>query len=457
MSTGTMKKSHSQWSSRMGFMLAAAGSAVGLGNIWKFPYMAGEMGGSAFVLTYLLFMFIIGLPILVLEWLIGRRGQKNPIHTMQDVAVSEGRSKLWGWVGIIGVLGSFLILSFYSVIGGWATDYIVLAAQGAFEGANGGITENLFTNFLGDVNSLLIWHTVFMFATAFIVALGVGAGLERGCKIMMPGLGILLLVLVGYAAYASGSSFWKACDFLFTPNWSALNGTAILAALGHAFFSLSLGMGIMMAYGSYLGKDVNLLSTARTVVILDVVVAVLSGLAIFPLVFANDLQPGSGPGLIFVTLPIAFGNMAGGSILGILFFIFLTFAALTSSISLLEPTVELLEEKTHMGRKTATIVTSVIIWALGIACILSFNKWADVTLFDKNIFDLLDYLTSKIMLPVTGLGTIIFAAWMMNQKRIREELNLNAFWFNIWTILTRFIIPVAIIAILVFGFFPEGK
>ncbi|OCG03274.1 transporter [Gilliamella sp. wkB112] len=446
-----MKKSHSQWSSRMGFMLAAAGSAVGLGNIWKFPYMAGQMGGSAFVLTYLLFMFMIGLPILVLEWLIGRRGQKNPIHTMEDVAVAEGHSKSWRWVGIIGVLGSFLILSFYSVIGGWATDYIFLAAQGTFEGVNGEVTGQIFTDFLGNVNHLLTWHTVFMFATAFIVALGVGAGLERACKVMMPGLGILLLILVGYAAYVSGPSFGQAFRFLFTPDFSAIGGTAMLAALGHAFFSLSLGMGIMMAYGSYLGKDVNLLSTARTVVIMDVIVAMLSGLAIFPLVFANGLEPGSGPGLIFVTLPIAFGNMAGGTILGVLFFIFLTFAALTSSISLLEPTVELLEEKTRMGRKTATTVSSLFIWALGIACILAFNEWADIKLFNKNIFDLLDYLTSKIMLPITGLGTVIFGAWMMKQDLIRKELNLGPFWFSIWTLLTRFIIPVAIVIILVFG------
>ena len=440
----------------MGFMLAAAGSAVGLGNIWKFPYMAGEMGGSAFVLTYLIFMFVIGLPILVMEWLIGRRGQKNPIHTMEDVAASEGRSRSWRWVGIIGVLGSFLILSFYSVIGGWATDYIFLAGKGVFLNANGEITGQIFTDFLGNVNHLLTWHTVFMAATAFIVAMGVGAGLERACKVMMPGLGILLLILVAYAAYVSGPAFGESFKFLFTPNWSAINGTAVLAALGHAFFSLSLGMGIMMAYGSYLGKDVNLLSTARTVVILDVLVAMLSGLAIFPLVFANGLQPGSGPGLIFVTLPIAFGNMAGGTILGVLFFIFLTFAALTSSISLLEPTVELLEEKTPLGRKAATIVSSVIIWALGIACLLAFNEWADVKLFNKNIFDLLDYLTSKIMLPVTGLGTILFGGWMMKQTLIKQELNLSPTWFTVWTFLTRFIIPIAVILILVYGFMPES-
>jgi neurotransmitter:Na+ symporter, NSS family len=452
MSGGTKKKSHSQWSSRMGFMLAAAGSAVGLGNIWKFPYMAGQMGGSAFVLTYLICMFIIGLPILVAEWLIGRRGQKNPIHTMEDVAAAEGRSKSWRWVGIIGVLGSFLILSFYSVIGGWATDYIFLAGNGTFKGLHGDGTSLVFQQFLGSVNHLLTWHTVFMLATGLIVAMGVGAGLERSCKIMMPGLGVLLIGLVIYAGVVSGSSFGKAFAFLFTPDWSAITGKAVLAALGHAFFSLSLGMGIMMAYGSYLGKDVNLISTARTVVILDVIVAVLSGMAIFPLVFANGLQPAEGPGLIFVTLPIAFGNMSGGTIIGILFFIFLTFAALTSSISLLEPTVELLEEKTHLGRKSATLVSSVVIWALGIACLLSFNAWQDVTIFGKNIFDFLDYVTSKLMLPLTGLGTIIFAGWMMQQETIRQELNLSPAIFACWKFLCRIVIPVAVIAILIYGF-----
>lgn len=436
----------------MGFMLAAAGSAVGLGNIWKFPYMAGQMGGSVFVLTYLVCMFVIGLPILVTEWLIGRRGQKNPIHTMEDVAKAEGRSANWRWVGIIGVLGSFLILSFYSVIGGWATDYIFLAGKGTFLGMNGEGTNRIFSEFLGSVNHLLIWHTVFMFATAVIVAMGVSGGLERSCKIMMPGLGLLLIGLVAYAAVVSGPAFGQAFSFLFTPNWSALTGEAVLAALGHAFFSLSLGMGIMMAYGSYLGKDVNLISTARTVVILDVIVAILSGLAIFPLVFANGLQPGKGAGLIFVTLPIAFGNMTGGTILGVLFFIFLTFAALTSSISLLEPTVELLEEKTPLGRKSATLLSSVVIWALGVACVLSFNEWQNVTLFGKNIFDLLDYLTSKLMLPLTGLGTIIFAGWMMHQETIRRELNLSPALFAGWKFLCRIVIPIAVIFILIYGF-----
>ena len=337
----TQKQSHAQWGSRMGFVLAATGSAVGLGNIWKFPYMTGVSGGSAFVLTYLLCIALIGLPILVAEWLIGRRGQKNPIHAMEDVAAQNKRAKAWGIIGMVGVLGSFLILSFYSVIGGWAVDYIFMTGSGTFAGLDGDGTGKIFTSFLGNHEQLLVWHTVFMALTISIVAMGVAGGLERASKLMMPGLAIVLLILVAYGMFATGA-FGRALSFLFTPDWSKINGSVLLAALGHAFFTLSLGMGIMMSYGSYLGQEVNLLKTARTVVILDTVIALFAGMAIFPLVFANNLEPAAGPGLIFVTLPIAFGNMTGGTLLGVLFFILLTFAALTSSISLLEPTVELL-------------------------------------------------------------------------------------------------------------------
>ena len=338
------KSSHAQWGSRVGFILAATGSAVGLGNIWKFPYMTGQSGGSAFVLTYLLCIAFIGLPILVAEWLIGRRGQKNPIHAMEDVAQQNRRSKAWKLVGVSGVLGSFLILSFYSVIGGCAVDYLFITASGAFNGMHGQATASMFTGFLGHPRQPLTSHSIFMLLSVVIVALGVSGGIERASKLMMPALALVLLVLVAYGAFFT-KSFGAAAAYLFSPNWSAINGTVILAALGHAFFTLSLGMGIMMAYGSYLGQEVNLIKTARTVVILDTVIALFAGLAIFPLVFAHHLEPSSGPGLIFITLPIAFGNMTGGTLLGVLFFILLTFAALTSSISLLEPTVELLEEK----------------------------------------------------------------------------------------------------------------
>ena len=444
----TQKQSHAQWGSRMGFVLAATGSAVGLGNIWKFPYMTGVSGGSAFVLTYLLCIALIGLPILVAEWLIGRRGQKNPIHAMEDVAAQNQRAKAWSIIGMVGVLGSFLILSFYSVIGGWAVDYIFMTGSGTFAGLDGDGTGKIFTSFLGNHEQLLVWHTVFMALTISIVAMGVAGGLERASKLMMPGLAIVLLILVAYGMFATGA-FGRALSFLFTPDWSKINGSVLLAALGHAFFTLSLGMGIMMSYGSYLGQEVNLLKTARTVVILDTVIALFAGMAIFPLVFANNLEPAAGPGLIFVTLPIAFGNMTGGTLLGVLFFILLTFAALTSSISLLEPTVELLEEKTPLGRKGATLVAGAAIWALGIACLLSFNLWSEFTILGNNIFDFLDKLTSKFMLPLTGLGTIIFAAWFMNQESIRKELGLQGGAYMLWHIISRFVAPIGVIIVFV--------
>ena len=443
----TTKASHGQWSSRFGFILAATGSAVGLGNIWKFPYMTGVSGGSAFVLTYLLCIALIGVPILVMEWLIGRRAQKNPIQAMEHVALQEGRSRHWKWLGLVGILGAFLILSFYSVIGGWALDYLFRTGSGTFQGMNGEQTGAVFNGFLGDAGSLLLWHTVFMGLTMAIVAMGVTGGLERASRIMMPGLVLVLLILVGYGVTTGAAG--RAAEFLFTPNWSAINGQVVLAALGHAFFTLSLGMGIMTAYGAYLGQDVNLLGTARTVVLLDTTIALMAGMAIFPLVFSHHLEPSAGPGLIFVTLPIAFGNMTGGTVLGALFFILLSFAALTSSMSLLEPVVALLEEKTPLGRKSATLVAGSVIWLLGVASLLSFNHWSDIQIMGNNIFDFLDKLTSKFMLPLTGLGIIIFAGWFMNQDSIRRELGLEGMGYTIWRIVSRFVAPLAVIAVFI--------
>lgn len=443
-----MTSTHAQWGSRLGFILAATGSAVGLGNIWKFPYMTGVSGGSAFVITYLLCIALIGVPILVMEWLIGRRAQKNPIQAMEHVAVSENRSRGWKWLGISGVLGAFLILSFYSVIGGWALDYLLLTGSGTFSGMTGKETGAVFEGFLANSNSLLVWHTVFMALTMGIVAMGVTSGLERASKIMMPALVVVLLILVANGIFAT-DSFGRTLQFLFTPDWSAVNGNVVLAALGHAFFTLSLGMGIMTAYGAYLGKDVNLLGAARTVVLLDTLIALMAGLAIFPLVFSHGLEPSSGPGLIFVTLPIAFGNMPAGTLLGTLFFILLTFAALTSSMSLLEPVVALLEEKTPLGRKSATLLAGSVIWLLGVASLLSFNHWSDVQIMGNNIFDFLDKLTSKFMLPLTGLGIIIFAGWFMNQESIRKELGLEGTGYTIWSVVSRFVAPLGVIAVFV--------
>ncbi len=441
------KQLHAHWSSRLAFILAVTGSAVGLGNIWKFPYMVGESGGAAFVLIYLICIAFIGLPILVAEWLIGRRGQKNPINTMAEQARLNGRSGLWTAVGISGVLGAFLILSFYSVIGGWSLSYTLGSVTGNFSGQDADGIGALFEGMLGNPGMMLGWHSVFMLLVIGIVARGVTKGLEGAVRTMMPALAVLLLILVGYGM--TTGHFGEALAYLFNPDWSKLTGSTVLAALGHAFFTLSLGMGIMMAYGSYLGEEVSLLRTARTVVIMDTVIALGAGLAIFPIVFANGLDLASGPGLIFVTLPLAFGNMAGGTILGLMFFLLLTFAALTSAISLLEPVVEFVEERSPLGRVGSALVAGAGAWALGIAALLSFNVWSDPLLFGLNTFDLLDTLTSKFMLPLTGLGAIVFAAWCLDRDSVHRELGLSGAGSTLWSLAARYIAPLGVIVVFV--------
>ncbi|WP_304526501.1 sodium-dependent transporter [Halomonas sp. I5-271120] len=441
------KLSHAHWSSKLTFILAATGSAVGLGNIWKFPYMVGESGGAAFVLVYLLCIALIGLPILTAEWLIGRRGQENPVNSMAELAKSAGRSKGWVMVGVSGVLGAFLILSFYSVIGGWSLSYTLSSVTGDFTGQDADAIGGLFSGMLGNPGQLLLWHSVFMLLVIGIVARGVTKGLEGAVRTLMPALGVLLVVLVGYGM--TTGYFGQAVSYLFNPDWTKLTGEVVLAALGHAFFTLSLGMGIMMAYGSYLGEEVNLLKTARTVVIMDTVIALGAGLAIFPIVFANGLDLNSGPGLIFVTLPLAFGNMTGGMLLGLMFFLLLTFAALTSAISLLEPVVEFVEERTPLSRVSATLVAGVATWALGIAALLSFNVWSEVLFFGLNIFDLLDKLTSKFLLPLTGLGVIMFVAWGLDKEGVRKELGMDIYDFSLWNLITRYVAPIGVLAVFV--------
>ncbi|KAA0010709.1 sodium-dependent transporter [Billgrantia pellis] len=436
---------HAQWSSKMTFVLAAAGSAVGLGNIWKFPYMVGESGGAAFVLVYLLCIAVIGLPILVAEWLIGRRGQENPINAMSDLARRGGHLPIWVLVGIGGVLGAFLILSFYSVIGGWSLSYTLGSITGTFSGQDAEGVGGVFTGMLASPGVLLLWHTLFMVLVIGIVARGVTKGLEGAVRTMMPALVILMLILVGYGM--TTGHFGEALSFMFRPAWGAINGEVVLAAMGQAFFTLSLGMGIMMAYGSYLGEEVNLLGTARTVILLDTGIALLAGLAIFPIVFANGLDLDSGPGLIFVTLPLAFGNMTGGTLLGLMFFLLLTFAALTSAISLLEPVVEFVEERTPLSRVVATLVSGAAVWALGILALLSFNVLGNVLILGLNIFDLLDTFTSKILLPLTGLGAILFVAWCLDRQGVAAELNLSGGRESLWLVVARYVAPLGVVAV----------
>lgn len=444
------------WSSKFAFILAATGSAVGLGNIWKFPYVTGENGGGAFVLVYLLCIFIVGIPIMMAEVFIGRNGRHNPITSFKLVAERNLASPAWRISAIVGMLAAFIILSFYSVIGGWAASYIGHAAMGDFTGGTAESVGELFGGLLASPVKLLIWHTVFMALVVFVVSRGLKGGLERAVTILMPALLILLLVVVGYAT--TTGHFGEAVSFLFTPDFSALSVNGVLVALGHAFFTLSLGMAIMMAYGSYLSRDVSIGRTAITVGIMDTMVALLAGLAIFPLVFANGLQGSEGPGLIFVTLPLAFGNMPMGGLFGTLFFVLLLFAAWTSGISLLEPVVEWVEEKTEFARTGSAVLVGGFCWALGIASILSLNVWsgfAPLGMFEafegKTIFDLLDYFTANIMLPLSGLLTALFVGWFVAKESLKSDLAMQDGSFALWYNLIRYVTPVAVAIIFIYS------
>ena len=437
---------HGLWSSRLAFILAVSGSAIGLGNIWKFPYMAGANGGGAFVLFYLACVALIGLPIMIAEILIGRRGRRNPIATMRLVGDEEGSRRTWALVGIMGVVAGILILSFYSVIAGWSLMYIVEAALGRFSGGTPAVVNDLFGNLLANWKLLALCHTVFMSLTILVVARGVERGLERAVRFLMPALAVLMVALVAYAAVAG--SFREGFDFLFTADFSKLDGEAMLAAMGQAFFSLSVGMGAIMAYGAYLPEGTSITNTSLAVVIADTTIALLAGLAIFPIVFANGLDPGSGPGLVFQTLPLAFGKMAGGTLFGTLFFLLLTVAAWTSSIGLIEPAVAWSVETHGRSRAAAAAIVGGIVWALGFLTLLSFNVLADVKLFDRTLFENIDHLASNIMLPLGGLFITVFAGWVMCKNSTAEELDIGTGQlYGTWRFLARWVAPAAVLAV----------
>jgi NSS family neurotransmitter:Na+ symporter len=440
---------HGQWTNRTAFILAATGSAVGLGNIWKFPYITGEHGGGTFVLIYLLCILLIGIPIMMAEIMIGRRGKQSPINTMIALAKDEHRNPAWVWLGWMGVIAGFLILSYYSVIAGWALSYVFRTAGGMFLGATADGVNSIFIDLVSAPEKLLAWHTLFMVMTMVVVARGVKNGLEKAVTLLMPLLFGLLIVVVIYAM--TTGYFMEGLKFLFTPG--SIDGKAILIAMGHAFFTLSLGMGAIMVYGSYLSSEHSITMASMVVAFADTVVALLAGMAIFPIVFANGLEPGAGPGLIFQTLPIAFGHMQGGTLVGVVFFILLVFAAWTSAISLIEPAVAYMVENKGYNRISASVWIGALTWFAGLGTIFSFNIWKEKTLtvpflFENfTFFDILDYLTANVMLPLGGLFIAIFAAWVMRKESTREELATYPVIYKTWHFLISYITPVAVIIV----------
>ena len=451
----TTYKQHETWSSRLTFLLAAVGAAIGLGNIWKFPYIMGENGGSAFVLVYLLSILFVAVPILIAEIMLGRRGKQSPPHTMAIIAKEEGRSSSWSIVGWLGILSAYLIMTYYSVIAGWAMSYMFKAGSGNFENQDAEAISAEFKSLLADPTQLTIWHGIFMVITMAILIRGLRKGIERTVQILMPLLFILLLLMVAYAAVEGDMA--AGLHFMFDFDLSAINGRVVLMAVGHAFFSIGVAMGLMMGFGAYLGKEISIAKSALIISAMDTAVALIAGIAIFPIVFANGLDPAQGPGLIFVTLPIAFGNMPGGMIFGALFFTLLFFAALTSSIGSLEPAVAWVEEHRGIKRSSAAIITCGSAFLIGMGTIFSFNIWSNwhplsfVGRFaETNFFDLLDYITANLMMPLSGLLLALFVGWRVSPQAVADELDIRSPWFfKIWFWLLRWVVPISITIIFI--------
>ncbi|MBM23399.1 MAG: sodium-dependent transporter [Gammaproteobacteria bacterium] len=437
---------HGQWSSRIVFILAVSGSAVGLGNIWRFPYVAGMNGGGAFVLVYLGCIFAIGLPIMISEIMLGRKGRRNPMTSMELLGQEETGFKAWKYAGLTGLLAGFLILSYYSVIAGWTLNYFILTAQGVFDGIDPSSVDGVFNALTLSIKTQVLFHTIFMALTVFIIANGIKNGLERAVMMMMPMLFIIILVLLIYAI--TQGNFSEGLNFMFRPDFSKFDGSSLLIAMGQAFFTLSLGMGCVFTYGAYLPKEESIFKSSIAIILCDTSIALLAGMVIFPIVFSYDLEAAGGPGLIFQTLPLAFGQISGGRLFGSLFFILLGFAALTSAISLLEPSVAWMVEKKNVSRKISAMVIGLGIWALGILTVLSFNELSNFTFWKGTIFDNFDYLSSNILLPISGFLFTIFAGWFMSKKSSSEELDGKNSWaYRFWRFLARYVAPIAVLLI----------
>ncbi len=435
-------QSRDKFVSKFGVIAAAAGSAVGLGNIWRFPYVTGENGGGAFILIYIIFVLIIGVPAMIAELVIGHKAKRNAIGSFNVIKPKSP----WILVGYLGVLTGFLILAFYSTVAGWTLHYTYLAVINSFAGKSPQELNNIFVNFHTSTFFPIFWQIIFMIFTAGIVIAGVSNGIEKYTKILMPVLFVILVILDIRAITLPGAK--EGLEFLFKPDFSKLSSQTVLEALGQAFFSLSLGMGVLITYGSYIEKDNKLINVASEVAFFDTLVAILAGVAIFPAVFAFNLQPEAGPGLVFKTLPAIFQQMPGGYLFAILFFLLLFVAALTSSISLLEVVVAAFSEELKISRKLATIIGATSITVLGILATLSFGKLHNIQIFSLPIFDLLDYITSNILLPVGGFFIVIFVGWVMKKNDVYAELTNNGKYgnsiFNVIYFLVRYFVPIGI-------------
>ena len=445
-----MAAAGAHWSSRFAFLMASVGFAVGLGNIWRFPYVAGENGGAAFVLIYLACVFGIGVPILMAELLIGRRGKGSPPTAVANLAEANGRSRQWHWIGGMGVLAAYTIEIVYAVVVGWVLWYLFKALTTGFAGVDATIAEAQFAAVLDSNLGMLAWTLAGLAITGVIIYAGVQDGIERAVSVMMPLMFLLLVGLAIYNVFAGG--FGQAIRWLFTPDFSKIGFATVLAAIGQAFFSIGVAMGGMMVYGSYLPKTISITHSVLIVVIADTGVALLAGLVIFPAVFSNGLDPAAGAGLIFQTLPVAFAQMPGGHVFGVLFFVMLSVAGITSMVGLVESVNVWLEDKFGMPRHKSAVLVVGSIACFSIFSILSYNVLAEYNLGGKNFNDTMDYFSNQILLPLGGLLIAVFAGWVMHRDATRDELtSLTERTYALWHFLIRFVVPPALLVIFVMG------
>lgn len=434
---------HGQWSSRLAFVLAASGSAIGLGNVWRFPYIAGEHGGGSFVLAYLACVLLIGLPVMMAEILIGRRGRRNPVASTRLLSEEEAGHAGWVLLGKLGILTGLLILSYYSVVAGWSLAYVWESLRAAVPGVADDAAAR-FATVRGDVVTSFVCHSLFLGASAWVVARGVARGLERTVKLVMPTLVILLLILVGYSL--SVGAVRDGLAFLLLPGRVELDGDIFLAALGQAFFSLSVGMGALMAYAAYLPRGHEIGATSAVIVAANTGVSLLVGVIVFPLVFAYGVAPDGGEGLVFQTLALAFADMPGGALFGAVFFLLLSAAALTSAIALLEPAVAWLAEARDVPRRAAAWWVSGAVWLVGLGTVFTFGAGPETAEDTTTYYAALAFITSDVLLPLGALAMAVFTGWVMCKGSTAEELGIGTgSRFRAWRSATRLLVPLAVL------------
>ena len=440
--------SRGSWSSRPAFLLATIGGAVGLGNLWRFPYVAGEYGGGGFVFIYLAFVFLLGVPIMAGEMLLGRRGHRSPVNSIAVLVRDQGAHPFWRTIGWLSIIVPFVGLSYYAVVAAWAIDYLALAAGDAFAGFDGAEAGNTFNLRVDRPVYQALLHALFVGLTVWVVARGVNRGIERATRILMPALFAVMIALVAYGLVAGDVA--AAARFLFNPDFSLLTRESFLVALGQALFSLGIGVGLMITYGSYMPREFSLRTSATVICIGDTLVALLAGFAIFPIVFASQLDPAEGPGLIFVTLPIAFGNMPGGHLVGTLFFILLLFAAFTSAIAMLEAVVCWLEERRPGNRRAVAVAAGIAVWLLGLGSVFSFSILAEFRPLgflgvDSTFFSIADFTVANVLTPVNAFLIALFAGWMLKSAVADEEFASDGpLWKRYWRITNRYLAPAAL-------------